>query len=59
MLDINKTSELYTSGKVTRDPNVAGRFIYHVAADRASERTGSTIKILNPCIVNKICIILL
>ena len=42
MLDIDETSDLYTSGKVTRDPNVAGRFIYHVAADRASERTGST-----------------
>ena len=28
---------------MTRDPNVAGRFIYHVADDRASERTGSTI----------------
>lgn len=42
MLDIDETSELYINGKVTRDPNVAGRFIYHVAADRASERTGST-----------------
>ena len=42
MLDIDETSDLYTSGKVTRDPNVAGRFVYHVAADRAAERKGST-----------------
>lgn len=41
MLDIDETSDLYTSGKVTRDPNVAGRFVYHVAADRAAERTGT------------------
>lgn len=38
MLDIDETSELYTNGKVTRDLNVPGRFVYHVAADRANER---------------------
>lgn len=37
MLDIDGTSELYTNGKVTRDLNVPGRFVYHVAADRANE----------------------
>lgn len=41
MLEIEETSALYTSGKVTRDPNNAGRFVYHVAADRESERLGS------------------
>lgn len=41
MLEIDETSALYTSGKVTRDPNNAGRFVYHVAADRESERLGS------------------
>ena len=39
MLDIDETSELYTSGKVTRDPYVSGRFLYHVAAGRTSERS--------------------
>lgn len=38
MLDIDETSELYTNGKVTRDLNVPGRFVYHVAADRTNER---------------------
>lgn len=42
MLELDESSALYTSGKVTRDPNREGRFIYHVAADRAAERlTGS------------------
>jgi len=38
MLELDESSVLYTSGKVTRDPNKEGRFIYHVAADRATER---------------------
>ena len=42
MLDIDETSELFISGKVTRDPNVAGRFVYHVDANRADERVGTT-----------------
>ena len=41
MLDIDETSELFINGKVTRDPNVAGRFVYHVAANRADERVGA------------------
>lgn len=41
MLQIDETSEVYTSGKVTRHPTIAGRFVYHVAADRDSERSGS------------------
>ena len=41
MLELDKTSALYTSGKVTEDPSVEGRFIYHVAADRNAERSGS------------------
>lgn len=42
MLRIDETSPLYTSGKVEKDPNRAGRFIYHVNADRETERSGST-----------------
>lgn len=38
MLDVDESSSLYTSGKVTRDPNVPGRFVYHVAAERETER---------------------
>lgn len=38
MLDIDESCTLYTSGKVTRDPNVEGRFIYHVDAEREAER---------------------
>ena len=38
MLDIDESCTLYTSGKVTRDPNVEGRFIYHVGAEREAER---------------------
>ena len=41
MLEIDKTSSLYTSGKITEDPSVEGRFIYHVAADRSSEKSGT------------------
>ena len=41
MLAIDETSELYTSGKVTKDPVIPGRFIYHVDADRSKERNGT------------------
>lgn len=41
MLEIDETSSLYKSGKVTRDPSVPGRFVYHVAASRDAERSGS------------------
>ncbi len=41
MLKIDENSDLYTSGKVTKDPAVAGRFIYHVAASRDAERAGT------------------
>lgn len=41
MLEIDPSDPLYTSGKVTEDPNVEGRYIYHVAADRGSEKSGS------------------
>ncbi len=42
MLELDESSTLYTSGKVTRDPNVEGRFVYHVDADRETERTYGT-----------------
>ena len=41
MLQIDETSEVYTSGKVTRHPSIEGRYVYHVAADRSVERSGS------------------
>lgn len=41
MLQIDETSEIYTSGKVTRHPTIEGRYVYHVAADRSVERSGS------------------
>jgi hypothetical protein len=41
MLQIDETSEIYLSGKVTKHPTIAGRFVYHVAADRDVERSGS------------------
>ena len=41
MLEIDETSDLYKSGKVTRDPAVPGRFVYHVSASRDAERSGS------------------
>ena len=37
MLQIDETSEVYTSGKVTKHPTVAGRYVYHVAASREDE----------------------
>lgn len=39
MLAIDETCSLYKSGKLERDPNREGRFIYHVAADRETERS--------------------
>ena len=42
MLKLDESSSLYTSGKVERDPNVAGRFIYHVSEDRETERAAGT-----------------
>lgn len=41
MLELDKTSELYTSGKVEEDPSIEGRFIYHVDASRDAERSGT------------------
>lgn len=41
MLELDKTSALYTSGKVEEDHTMPGRYIYHVAADREEERSGS------------------
>lgn len=41
MLQIDETSEVYQSGKVTRHPTIEGRYVYHVAADRNAERSGS------------------
>lgn len=39
MLELDKTSPLYDSQKMTADPDVPGRFIYHVDASREVERT--------------------
>ena len=44
MLEIDETSDLYKSGKVTKDPSKPGRFIYHVDASRDVERTFGTLK---------------
>lgn len=41
MLQIDETSDVYTSGKVTKHPIIEGRFVYHVAATRDAERYGS------------------
>lgn len=41
MLQIDETSEAYQSGKVTRHSTIEGRYVYHVAADRNAERSGS------------------
>lgn len=41
MLQIDETSDVYTSGKVTKHPTIEGRFVYHVAATRDAERSGS------------------
>ena len=40
MLEIDKNSDLYKSGKVEIDNAVPGRFVYHVAASREAERAG-------------------
>lgn len=40
MLELDENSDLYTSGKVEPDPNVSGRYVYHVAATREEERSG-------------------
>uniref|UniRef100_UPI004055FB1E hypothetical protein n=1 Tax=Alistipes sp. TaxID=1872444 RepID=UPI004055FB1E len=42
MLNLDESSDLYASGKVERDQNVAGRFIYHVSKDRDEERALGT-----------------
>ncbi len=42
MLEIDETSPLYTSGKITKDLAVQGRFVYHVDADRTAERAYGT-----------------
>ena len=39
MLAIDETSTLFTSGKLERDPNKEGRFIYHVDANWEIERS--------------------
>lgn len=44
MLTIDETCEFFTSGKLERDPNKEGRFVYHVDANREIERNnGSTV----------------
>lgn len=43
MLQIDETSEIYQSGKVTKHPTIAGRYVYHVAASRDAERSGSLV----------------
>jgi len=43
MLQIDETSPVYTSGKVTKHPDIEGRFVYHVAAERDAERSGSIV----------------
>ena len=40
MLKIDESSELYKSGKLRRDNNKEGRFIYRVEANREDERSG-------------------
>ena len=42
MLAIDETSTLFTSGKLKRDPNKEGRFIYHVDANREIERSSGS-----------------
>lgn len=41
MLELDKSSDLYKSGKVEKHPTIAGRFVYHVAASRDAERSGN------------------
>lgn len=43
MLQIDETSDVYKSGKVTKDPKVEGRFVYHVDASRDAERSGNLV----------------
>lgn len=43
MLRIDENSDLYKSGKVTKDPVIEGRFIYHVDASREAERAYGTL----------------
>ena len=41
MLQIDETSELYLSNKVTKHPTIEGRYVYHVDASRDAERSGT------------------
>ena len=41
MLELDKSSELYDARKVEKHPTIPGRFVYHVAASRDEERSGS------------------
>lgn len=41
MLQIDETSEVYTTNKVTKHPTIEGRYVYHVAATRTEERKGN------------------
>lgn len=41
MLALDETGDLYKAGKVEEDPLVPGRFVYHVAATREAERSGT------------------
>ena len=43
MLQIDETSDIYKSGKVTKHPTIPGRFVYHVAASRDAERSGTLV----------------
>lgn len=43
MLKIDENSDLYKSGKVTKDSSVEGRFVYHVDASREAERAFGTL----------------
>ena len=44
MLVLDKTSDLYRSGKLEEDPMTEGRFIYHVDASRTAERMFGTLE---------------
>ena len=41
MLTLDEECPYLQNGKITADPNVEGRYIYHVAASRDAERSGS------------------
>lgn len=43
MLEIDETSDLYVSGKVTRHPSIEGRYVYHADASRDVERSYGTL----------------